>query len=101
MAPPPVGFDLHRSLAQELNDGESYGYRPLNTLSLSVTESENPPRGRKSTIPDWINGPVHLQLFTKKLLEKAVADYGVAVVIGKVKSVEAGGGEITAVVERG
>ncbi|KAK9053263.1 hypothetical protein SSX86_029896 [Deinandra increscens subsp. villosa] len=111
-----ASFDLHRSLAQELNGGESYGYRSLNTLSLSVTESENPPRGRKSTIPDWINGPVkgpktigttettaqvHPQLFTKKLLEKAVADYGVEVVIGKVKSVEAGDGEITAVVEGG
>ncbi|KAD3640893.1 hypothetical protein R6Q59_003567 [Mikania micrantha] len=112
-----ASFNLHRSLAEELNGGESYGYRPLNTLSLSVTESKNPPRGgRKSTVPGWIDGPVksprtigttettaqvHPQLFTRKLVEKAVADYGVEVVIGKVKSVETGDGKITALVEGG
>ncbi|KAL8200560.1 hypothetical protein R6Q57_011899 [Mikania cordata] len=112
-----ASFNLHRSLADELNGGESYGYRPLNTLSLSVTESKNPPRGgRKSTVPGWIDGPVksprtigttettaqvHPQLFTRKLVEKAVADYGVEVVIGKVKSVETGDGKITALVEGG
>ncbi|XP_071693620.1 D-amino-acid oxidase [Rutidosis leptorrhynchoides] len=114
-----ASFDLHRSLAQELNGFESYGYRPVNTLSLSVTESENvnTPRGRKSTIPEWIDGPVkspkcigtaettaqvHPQLFTRRLIEKAVEDYGVEVVIGKVKSVVTGEqGKVTAVVEGG
>lgn len=114
-----ASFDLHRSLAQELNGVESYGYRPVNTLSLSVTESinTNPPRGKNSRVPDWIDGPaksprsigstdttaqVHPQLFTRRLIEKAVEDYGVEVVIGKVKSVETGGdGKVTAVVEGG
>lgn len=111
-----TSFNLHRSLAQELNGEESYGYRPLNTLSISVTESENPSRGRKPTLPNWIDGPVktpktigttettaqvHPGMFTRKLVETAVAEYGVEVVIGKVKSVETGGGKVTAVVDGG
>ncbi|KAI3813382.1 hypothetical protein L1987_18104 [Smallanthus sonchifolius] len=112
-----ASFDLHRSLAEQLNGRESYGYRPVNTLSLSVTESENPPPWKmKSKVPDWIDGPVksprtigttentaqvHPQLFTRRLVEEAVAEYGVEVVIGKVKSVETGEGKVTAVVEDG
>ncbi|XP_023732438.1 putative oxidoreductase TDA3 [Lactuca sativa] len=113
-----ASFNLHRSLAEELNGGESYGYRPLNTLSLSVAESENPPppQSRKSTIPPWIDGPakspktigttettaqVHPQLFTRTLIEKAVTDYGVEVVIGKVKSLETGEGKVRVVIEGG
>ncbi|KAI7739277.1 hypothetical protein M8C21_017507 [Ambrosia artemisiifolia] len=109
-----ASFNLHRSLAQELDGVESYGYRPVNTLSLSVTESGKP--NRKSTVPGWIDGPVksprtigtiettaqvHPQLFTRKLMEKAMAEYGVEVVIGKVKSVETGGGKVTALLEGG
>ncbi|CAI9276737.1 unnamed protein product [Lactuca saligna] len=113
-----VSFNLHRSLAEELNGGESYGYRPLNTLSLSIAESENPPQphSRKSTLPPWIDGPakspktigttettaqVHPQLFTRTLIEKAVADYGVEVVIGKVKSLETGEEKVRVVMEGG
>ncbi|GJX84003.1 putative oxidoreductase TDA3 [Tanacetum coccineum] len=110
-----ASFNLHRSLAEELNGGEVYGYRALDTLSLSVTESDNP-RGRKSTLPAWIDGPakspksigttvttaqVHPQLFTRRLMEAAVAEYGVEVVIGKVKSVETNDREVAAVVEGG
>ncbi|XP_076900848.1 D-amino-acid oxidase-like [Bidens hawaiensis] len=111
-----ASFNLHRSLAEELNGKESYGYRPVNTLSLSVTESESQRRGKKSTVPGWIDGPVkspktigttnttaqvHPQLFTRRLLEKAVADYGVKVVTGKVKTVDTGGGKVTVVVDDG
>nr|XP_043606888.1 putative oxidoreductase C1F5.03c [Erigeron canadensis] len=111
-----ASFDLHHSLAEELNGGEGYGYRPVDTLSLSVSESDTPTRGRKSTLLSWIDGPakspktigtkettaqVHPQLFTKRLIEKAVAEYGVEVVIGKVKSVETSDGRVTAVVDGG
>ncbi|XP_076918054.1 D-amino-acid oxidase-like [Bidens hawaiensis] len=111
-----ASFNLHRTLAEELNGKESYGYRPVNTLSLSVTESESQRRGKESTLPDWIDGPVkspktigttnttaqvHPQLFTRRLLEKAVAEYGVKVLPGKVKTVETGGGKVTVVVDDG
>ncbi|KVI02718.1 FAD dependent oxidoreductase [Cynara cardunculus var. scolymus] len=111
-----ASFGLHRSLAEELNGRELYGYRPVNALSLSIAESENPPRSRKSKLPPWIDGPaktpktigttettaqVHPQLFTRTLMEKAVAEYGAEVVIGKLLSVETGGGKISAVVEGG
>ncbi|KAF5778858.1 putative D-amino-acid oxidase [Helianthus annuus] len=111
-----ASFNLHRSLAQELDGTESYGYRALNTLSLSVTESEKVKRGRKSSVPEWIDGPVksprtigmtettaqvHPHLFTRKLMEKAVAEFGVEVVTGKVKSVETGVGKVTVLVEGG
>ncbi|KAG5399081.1 hypothetical protein IGI04_020895 [Brassica rapa subsp. trilocularis] len=58
----PVGslarasFDLHRSLSEELNGVESYGYRPLTTLSVTVTESK--PVSGALGLPDWVNGPV-------------------------------------------
>ncbi|XP_076926849.1 D-amino-acid oxidase-like [Bidens hawaiensis] len=111
-----ASFNLHRTLAEELNGKESYGYRPVNTLSLSVTEAESQRSGKKSTLPGWIDGPVKSpktigttnttaqvqpQLFTRRLLEKAVVEYGVKVVAGKVKTVETGGGKVTVVVDDG
>lgn len=103
-----TSFNLHRSLAEELNGPESYGYRPLTTLSLSVNESSSSsgPAAYKSpspVLPSWVNGPikspktigttettaqVHPQLFTRKLLSKAVEEYGAEVVIGKLEKVE-------------
>ncbi|KAJ9564140.1 hypothetical protein OSB04_000106 [Centaurea solstitialis] len=111
-----ASFDLHRTLAGELNGRESYGYRPLDTLSLSVAESENPPIRRKKTIPAWVDGPatsakaigtpettaqVHPGLFTRRLMEEAVAEYGAEVVVGKVVGVECGGGRVAVSVEDG
>lgn len=109
-----ASFNLHRSLSQELSGPDNYGYRPLTTLSVTVTES-NTPSGSKSSssslgdsiLPPWVDGPakspreigsaqttaqVHPQLFTKTLLNKAVNDYGLEVVIGKVESVGVGEG---------
>ncbi|KAK1363782.1 FAD-dependent oxidoreductase family protein [Heracleum sosnowskyi] len=78
-----ASFNLHRSLAQEL-DG----------------------------VPEWVNGAakqvrtigthettaqVHPQLFTRTLLSKAVAEHGVEVVIGKLERVVAEAGCVTAV----
>ncbi|XP_050208288.1 putative oxidoreductase C1F5.03c [Mercurialis annua] len=102
-----ASFNLHRSLAQELNGAELYGYRPLTTLSLTVTESNNQNQNQSSksdkNIPSWIDGharsprtigtsettaQVHPKLFTEAILSKAVKDHGVEVVIGKVERVE-------------
>ncbi|KAJ6737339.1 SARCOSINE DEHYDROGENASE-RELATED [Salix viminalis] len=110
-------FNLHRSLAEELNGAESYGYRPLPTLSLTVSESEKQsPPSRDKNLPCWIDGParglraigstettaqVHPQMFTKALLSKAVEKYGVEVVIGKVDSVGVEGGRVESVVLEG
>ncbi|KAK6151187.1 hypothetical protein DH2020_016119 [Rehmannia glutinosa] len=116
-----ASFDLHRSLAQELNGAELYGYRPVTTLSLSITEtaaSSSAQSKRKSgpKIPSWVDGPakgpriigttettaqVHPQLFTKTLLSKAVEVYGLKVVIGKLEKVEVTEGEAKAVVLEG
>ncbi|EEF37422.1 fad oxidoreductase, putative [Ricinus communis] len=98
-----TSFNLHRSLSQELNGAELYGYRALTTLSLTVTESQNQNRIKKDLLPSWIDGParaprtigstettaqVHPKLFTETVLSKAVEAYGVEVVIGKVERVE-------------
>lgn len=117
-----ASFDLHRSLAQELDGPQSYGYRPLTTLSLSVTESPDiPPSGSKpssssNTVPDWIDGlvrgpktigtpettaQVHPQLFVRALITKAVENYGVEVVIGKLERVDVEGGRVGSVVLEG
>ncbi|CAL1380743.1 unnamed protein product [Linum trigynum] len=122
----PVGplarasFNLHRTLAQELDGAQSYGYRPLTTLSLTVAESEsdNPPESSsgEKKIPNWVDGParaprtigttettaqVHPQLFTRTLVTKAVEGYGVEVVIGKVEAVAVEDGRANSVVLEG
>ncbi|XP_011032321.1 PREDICTED: putative oxidoreductase TDA3 [Populus euphratica] len=112
-----ASFNLHRSLAEELNGTESYGYRPLTTLSLTVTESgKQSQSSRIQNLPSWVDGPardlraigstettaqVHPQMFTKTLLSKAVEKYGVEVVIGKVDGVGVEGGRVDSVVLEG
>ncbi|KAL2551974.1 FAD-dependent oxidoreductase family protein [Forsythia ovata] len=102
-----ASFNLHRSLAEELNGVEVYGYRPVTTVSFSITESSSSLSGqlatKASSVPSWVDGPakgprtigttattaqVHPQLFTKTLLSKAVEEYGVEVVIGKLEAVK-------------
>ncbi|KAH8507580.1 hypothetical protein H0E87_009940 [Populus deltoides] len=112
-----ASFNLHRSLAEELNGTESYGYRPLTTLSLTITESgKQSQSSRVQNLPSWVDGPardlraigstettaqVHPQMFTKTLLSKAVEKFGVEVVIGKVDSVGVEGGRVESVVLEG
>ncbi|XP_016185543.1 putative oxidoreductase TDA3 [Arachis ipaensis] len=116
-----ASFNLHRSLSAELNGPQSYGYRPLTTLSLTVTESDsNPPSSstpsKSSTVPSWIDGPirsprtigtpettaqVHPQLFTRTLIARAVKDHGAQVVIGKLERLELVGGRVGSVVLEG
>lgn len=102
-----ASFNLHRSLSQELNGTQSYGCRPLTTLSVTFAESDNPASASasasKSSVPSWVDGParsprtigtpettaqVHPQLFTRTLISKAVENYGVQVVIGKLERVD-------------
>ncbi|XP_057978886.1 putative oxidoreductase TDA3 [Malania oleifera] len=116
-----ASFNLHRTLAQELDGHRSYGYRPLNTLSLSVAEQSPIAGGASkasgsSNLPSWVDGParnprtigttettaqVHPQLFTRTLLSAAVANHGVEVVIGKMERVEVEGGRAKSVVVEG
>ena len=112
-----ASFNLHRSLSEELNGPQSYGYRPLTTLSLTLTESENPASGSKSSVlPSWVDGAgrsprtigtrettaqVHPELFTRTLINKAIESHGVEVVIGKLERLEVEGGKIRSVVLEG
>ncbi|KAB1214787.1 putative oxidoreductase C1F5.03c [Morella rubra] len=116
-----ASFDLHRSLALELDGPRSYDYRPLTTLKLFITESPDAPSGSKSSgnsniVPAWVDGParsaktigtrettaqVHPQLFTRTLISKAVDNYGVEMVIGKLESVEVEGDRVKSVVLEG
>lgn len=113
-----ASFNLHRSLAEELNGAELYGYRPITTLSLSIAETTSSTSAQLSRkpgpiVPSWVDGQakspriigttettaqVHPQLFTKTLVAKAVEKYGLEVVIGKVENVEVAGGAAEAVV---
>ena len=114
-----ASFNLHRSLAQELNGPEAYGYRPLTTLSASLAESSSSSSSGTAykspgpSLPSWVNGPakspttigtpettaqVHPQLFTRTLLNKAVEVHGAEVVIGKLERVEVAEGRARAVV---
>ncbi|XAR51314.1 D-amino-acid oxidase [Bertholletia excelsa] len=115
----PVGplarasFNLHRSLAEELDGAHSYGYRTLTTLSVKIDESDQSRKKPKPSLPSWVDGParnpstigttqttaqVHPKLFTQTLLSKAVAQHGVEVVIGKLDRVGVEGGRVTAAV---
>ncbi|KAH6760241.1 FAD-dependent oxidoreductase family protein [Perilla frutescens var. frutescens] len=115
-----ASFNLHRSLAEELNGAESYGYRRVTTLSLSITEttsssSAQTQMSRKGSpsVPSWVDGrakspktigttettaQVHPRLFTETLVAKAVGEYGLEVLIGKVENVEVVEGAAKAVV---
>ncbi|THG20401.1 putative oxidoreductase C1F5.03c [Camellia sinensis] len=112
-----ASFNLHRSLAQDLDGPQSYGYRPLTTLSLTITESQTPhPQNPTQSLPSWVDGParnprtigttnttaqVHPELFTRTLLTKAVEEHGVEVVIGKLESVAVEGGGVRAALLEG
>ncbi|ONI02917.1 hypothetical protein PRUPE_6G229100 [Prunus persica] len=111
-----ASFNLHRSLAQELDGPNSYGYRSLTTLSLTVTESQSSKPSGKSALPSWVDGPgrsprtigttettaqVHPQLFTRTLISKAAEDYGVDVVIGKLEHLGVDNGRVSSVVLEG
>lgn len=106
-----TSFHLHRSLAEKLHGSESYGYRPLETLSLSINKSSSgagssssttKTGARKGLVPPWIDGlaenvqkigsfettaQVHPQLFTRRMVSAAVANGNVEVVIGEVVDV--------------
>lgn len=45
-----ASFNLHRSLSLHLDGPQSYGYRPLTTLGLTVTESSDPSGSSNSSI---------------------------------------------------
>ncbi|KAG8384334.1 hypothetical protein BUALT_Bualt04G0107400 [Buddleja alternifolia] len=117
-----ASFNLHRSLAQELNGADLYGYRPVNALSLSITEPTSSSSSAKlnripdPNVPSWVDGPaksprtigttettaqVHPHLFTKALVSKAVEEYGLKVVIGKLERVAVAEGAATVVVLEG
>ncbi|KAG9131551.1 hypothetical protein Leryth_024102 [Lithospermum erythrorhizon] len=85
-----TSFNLHRSLADELDGIRSYGYRSLTTLSLTVDEAETklPKYRGNPKLPSWVDGP-------------AVEDYGAKVVIGRVEKVEVVEGRATGVVLEG
>ncbi|XP_042502229.1 putative oxidoreductase TDA3 [Macadamia integrifolia] len=101
-----ASFNLHRSLALELDGTQAYGYRPLNALGLTLTEkiqNQSLATSSNSNLPAWLDGPakdtktmgttettaqVHPQLFTRTLLSTAVASHGVEVIIGEVEQVE-------------
>ncbi|KAK3022120.1 hypothetical protein RJ639_046310 [Escallonia herrerae] len=95
-----ASFNLHRSLARELKGPQSYGYRPLDTLSLSITESE-PAHGRRpsSKLPSWVDGPSGnaRPIGTTETTAQAMALYGVELVIGKLERVEVEEGRVRAV----
>ncbi|KAK2410731.1 putative oxidoreductase C1F5.03c [Trifolium repens] len=117
-----TSFNLHRTLSQELNGSQSYGYRSLDTLSLTVTEdskrtsSSSSSSSSSSILPSWVDGPahgpktigthettaqVHPQLFTRTLIENAVEKYGVKIVIGKLERLEVEGGRVESVILEG
>ncbi|PWA84813.1 FAD/NAD(P)-binding domain-containing protein [Artemisia annua] len=107
-----ASFNLHRSLAEELNGSLSYGYCPLTTLKVTVDESK--PASESHILPPWVDGGVkseeiigttdttaqiHPQLFTRALLAKAVEEYGVEVVMEKVESVAVEGDGVVVMVD--
>ncbi|KAG0466153.1 hypothetical protein HPP92_017733 [Vanilla planifolia] len=101
-----ASFLLHRQLADLLDGPRTYGYRPLTTLSLSVSASATS-GSRTSALPPWVDCPtasmlrkigtpettaqVHPQLFTRALLSFATAEHGVQVVYGDVQRIELNG----------
>ncbi|KAI3799005.1 hypothetical protein L1987_34293 [Smallanthus sonchifolius] len=46
-----ASFNLHRSLAEELDGSLSYGYRPLTAVTVSIDESQPP--SKSPILPPW------------------------------------------------
>lgn len=115
-----ASFALHEQLAKEL-DGESYGYRRVGALSVSVEEPRNPKQvsepAPKLGTPGWIDGSikgspstigttltnaqVHPQLFTRAVFSEAQEKYGASLLIGGVQEVKVEGKRVTGVVVDG
>ncbi|RZR73263.1 hypothetical protein BHM03_00022036 [Ensete ventricosum] len=121
----PVGglarasFHLHRSLAAALDGPTNYGYRPLDTLSLSLLPDASSSAAARASLslPPWVDGPVarpprtigttdttaqvHPQLFTRTLLSAAAAEHGVEVVIAELDRVKVEDGRAVGVALKG
>ncbi|KAG9439839.1 hypothetical protein H6P81_020004 [Aristolochia fimbriata] len=120
-----ASFELHRSLAADLDGPQTYGYRALRTLSLSVQGQEGDEFAggsgdrkqtkRKNSLPEWVDGhglrgaprvigtpettaQVHPQLFTRTLLSTAAARHRVELVVGEVEEIQVEGGRVKSVV---
>ena len=111
-----ASFRLHQELAEELDGMETYGYRPLQTLTLNVQEPDSDevkhlPHAAtaSSLIPPWIDGDatvlsastlgstattaqVHPLLFTRALVSAAMERWGARLLIGKLDKVSVGTG---------
>ncbi|THU51525.1 hypothetical protein C4D60_Mb06t31950 [Musa balbisiana] len=114
-----ASFHLHRSLAAALDGPTNYGYRPLDTLSLSLLPDASSAAAAPASpsLPPWVDGPVarpprtigttdttaqvHPQLFTRTLLSAAAAEHGVEVVIGELDRVEVEDGRAVGVALKG
>ncbi|CAD5179957.1 unnamed protein product [Musa acuminata subsp. malaccensis] len=114
-----ASFHLHRSLAAALDGPTNYGYRPLDTLSLSLLPDASSAAAARASpsLPPWVDGPaarpprtigttdttaqVHPQLFTRTLLSAAAAEHGVEVVIGELDRVEVEDGRAVGVALKG
>ncbi|CAL9123006.1 unnamed protein product [Musa textilis] len=114
-----ASFRLHRSLAAALDGPTNYGYRPLDTLSLSLLPDASSAAAAPASpsLPPWVDGPaarpprtigttdttaqVHPQLFTRTLLSAAAAEHGVEVVIGELDRVEVEDGRAVGVALKG
>lgn len=96
-----LSYRLHEELARELQ--VDYGYRKVNTLSVSFSESSKGTTDERNDVPAWITGPakrpavigspettaqVHPRLFTKAILDNAIKNHGVVVKIGKVEAIQ-------------
>jgi glycine/D-amino acid oxidase-like deaminating enzyme len=110
----PVGplarasFKLHEQLSTEL--GQDYGYRRVDTLSLTVQEPSTIKRASKAApgLPKWVDGPVkgaasiggnettgqvHPKLFTQALINTAKSRYGTKLRIGAVEAIGLSGND--------
>ncbi|XP_074578506.1 D-amino-acid oxidase [Curcuma longa] len=114
-----ASFHLHRSLAVALDGPTSYGYRPLDTLSLTLLSSASSASDAAPSIslPRWVDGPrarpprtigttettaqVHPQLFTRTLISVAASKHGVEVVIAEAERVEVEDGRVVGVKLKG
>lgn len=114
-----ASFHLHRSLAAALDGPASYGYRPLDTLSLALLSSASSASDSapSPSLPRWVDGPrdrpprtigttettaqVHPQLFARTLISVAASKHGVEVVIGETERVQVEDGQVVGVKLKG
>lgn len=106
-----MSFDLHRKLAEQFGGAKHWGYRSVDTLSITV-DGTQPSSGKRAPVP-WLpeggvvqssslgttatTAQVHPRLLTRFLAERFLREPGCSLVLGTAKALAQEEGKPTSI----